>query len=279
MSSHMSRIGQVGAGVTQLVPTNFSLTFLGVGGKGAELGPVAVLESGERPLLMIDCAPGALEAHVERYGQPPRDVYLTHTHLDHIGGMEELFHGIITTVEANPSERVRIFAHANLVPSLQERLVCNQFNRAEGGVNFWDAFQLVPVAEGFWIGQHWFRVFESRHMQPKFCYGVSLPGTFAYTGDTRPIPEVLGDVADDDETVFHDCSVRANPAHSGVVDLLDDYPADLLNRIVCYHYGSEGEAVRLEEHGFRVARPGQRMSLPAATAVGEREPRVVSISR
>lgn len=264
--------------IAALRPASFALRFLGIGGKGAALGPVAVLEHGDEPLLMIDCAPGAPDTYVARYGSAPRNVYLTHTHLDHVGGMEELFHGVIADVEADPSQRVRIFAHAALVPSLQERLVCNQFIRAEGGINFWDAFQLVPVDSGFWIDQLWFSVFESRHMQPRFCFGVALPGTFVYTGDTRPIPETLRAVADDDETIFHDCAVRANPAHTGFVDLLNEYSEDLLNRIVCYHYGSEAEADRLESHGFRVARPAERVGLPTART-GLKPARVASIQR
>lgn len=253
-----------GGTVEQLPASQYGMRFLGTGGKGSTLGPTAVVERGSAPLLQIDCPPGALDAHVAQYGSAPGNVYITHTHLDHVGGMEELFHGIIADVESNPERRVRVFAHAEIVPSLQERLVANQFIRAEGGVNFWDAFQLIPVSDGFWIDDAWFPVFESRHMQPRFCFGVSLAGAFVYTGDTRPIPETLEQFGANGETIFHDCGVRANPAHTGFVDLLNEYSADLLNRIVCYHYGSEDEAIRLEEHGFRVARAGQRMAVPAA---------------
>ena len=252
------------ASLGQLPRGQLGCRFLGVGGTGAALGPTAVIEAGSKPLLQIDCPPGALDAHIDAYGAAPRNLYVTHTHLDHIGGMEDLFHGVIADAEKDPARRVRVFAHANIVPSLQQRLVANQYLRAEGGINFWDAFQLVPVSDGFWLEEHWFPVFEARHMQPRFCYGVALPGVFVYTGDTRPIPEVLARHANDDETVFHDCGLRANPAHTGFVDLLNEYPADLLNRIVCYHYGSETEAVRLEEHGFRVARAGQRLVIPAS---------------
>jgi hypothetical protein len=243
--------------------SHFDCRFLGVGGNGAALGPTAVIEFGGIPLLQIDCPPGALDAHVETYGDAPRALYLTHTHLDHIGGMEELFHAIVTDVDKNPARAVRLYAHANIVPRLQERLGANQYIRVEGGANFWDAFRLVPVSDGFWLDGLWFQVFESRHMQPRFCYGMALPGVFVFTGDTRPIPEVLSVYAAKGETVFHDCGLRANPAHTGFVDLLNEYSADLLNQIVCYHYGSENEAVRLEEHGFRVARAGQRLGLPA----------------
>ena len=106
--------------IEQLPASQHGVRFLGVGGKGSSLGPTAVVERGSLPLLQIDCPPGALDAHRDQYGAPPRNLYITHTHLDHIGGMEELFHGIIADVEDRPEGRVRVFAHAQIVPSLQK---------------------------------------------------------------------------------------------------------------------------------------------------------------
>ena len=51
----------------------------------------AVLERDGEPLLLIDCGQEALTAYLERYGQAPRALFLTHTHLDHVAGMERLF--------------------------------------------------------------------------------------------------------------------------------------------------------------------------------------------
>lgn len=244
----------------------FELRFLGVGGPGADLGPVAVVERNGAPFLMIDCPPGALDAYRRQYGADPESLYLTHTHLDHVGGMEELFHGTIVAAQADAERRIRLFAAAAIVPSLQARLVCNRFIRAEGAVNFWDAFQLTPLSEGFWLGGYWFGIFESRHMQPGFCFGLQLPGAFVYTGDTRPIPEVLTAVAATGERIFHDCGVEANPAHTGIDDLLREYPPALRSRVVCYHYGSEANARVFERRGLAVARSDVSIPVPAPAA-------------
>lgn len=241
----------------------YGMRFLGIGGGTSQGSPVAVVERGADPLLMIDCGPGALDAYRGRYGAIPRDVYLSHTHMDHVGGLEELFHAAAPLVGGNRMPPVRLFMAASIVPLVQERVAGNPFVRAEGGVNFWDAFHLVPVSSGFWLDSLWFRVFEVRHMQPRFCHGVALAGSFLFTADTRPIPEVLREHAADGETIFHDCAVRANPAHSGFVDLLNEYNGETLDRIVAYHYGSVENGRRLERHGFRIAKLGHRHDLPA----------------
>ena len=241
----------------------YAMRFLGIGGGTSQGSPIAVLERGDEPVLMIDCGPGALDAWRHRYGTLPQAVYLSHTHMDHVGGLEELFHAAAPLVAAGRIPPVRLFMASSIVPLVQERVAGNPFVRAEGGVNFWDAFQLVPVSSGFWLDTLWFRVFEVRHMQPRFCYGVALAGSFVFTADTRPIPEVLREHAAEGETIFHDCAVRANPAHSGFVDLLNEYNGEILDRIVAYHYGSVENGRRLERHGFRIAKLGRRHDLPA----------------
>jgi len=55
--------------------------------------------------------------------------------------------------------------------------------------------------------------------------------------------------------------VRANPAHSGFVDLLNEYNGETLDRVIAYHYGSVENGRRLERHGFRIAKLGRRHEL------------------
>ena len=67
----------------------WALRFLGVGNAAAvELGAAsAVIERDGAPLLLIDCGQEALSAYLARYGGPPRALFITHAHMDHVAGL------------------------------------------------------------------------------------------------------------------------------------------------------------------------------------------------
>lgn len=242
--------------------TSWTLHFLGTGAAHAtELGnSSAVLERDGEPLLLIDCGPDCVHRHLEVYGKPPPAVFITHLHMDHVAGLEGLFQRLWF----DPARRGQadLFVHAALLPLMQGRVADYPGTLAEGGVNFWDAFHLVPCSRGFWHAGFWFEVFATRHHRPGTSFGLALPGSFVWTGDTRPIPEVLEVAAARGELVAHDCTVVGNPSHTGADDLEREYPPQLRQRLLLYHYDSKAEGAELESRGFRIARPGDRIELP-----------------
>ncbi|MDO1527408.1 MBL fold metallo-hydrolase [Fulvimonas sp. R45] len=248
---------------------NWHLHFLGAGAAhAAELGSsAAVLERDGEPLLLIDCGPDTLDRYRAAYGDLPRALYITHTHLDHVGGMERLFTRV--WFDEALRGRIRVFCHAALVPWLQARVADYPGVLAEGGANYWEAFRLVPCARGFWLDGLWFDVFATRHHRPDTSFGLALAGSFAFTGDTRPIPEVLGRHAGGDELVAHDCGLHGNPSHTGIEDIEREYDAALRARLLLYHYGSAADGAALAARGYRIAVAGQRIALEAPSAPRE----------
>lgn len=236
--------------------TQWTLRFLGVGNAQAvSLGSAAaVLERDGAPVLMIDCGQEALTAYVERYGAMPMAVFVTHAHLDHVAGFERLYYASL--FDPTRCGKVRIYCAAALVPILQSRLADYPSPLAEGGANFWDAFQLIAVSRGFWHAGLWFDVFAVRHHTPGTAFGLALRGSFLWTGDTRPIPETIGAHADDGERIAHDCALQGNPSHTGLADLIREYDADMRARMIVYHYARVEDALVLQQGGLRVAQAG-----------------------
>ena len=214
----------------------WSLRILGAGSAAAvELGSSgAVVERDGVAILMIDCGPESLSAFQRIYGRLPPALFITHAHLDHVGGLERLF----SAVWFGERSQIPIYVSATLVPLLHRRIASYPSAAAEGGVNFWDALRLVAVDKGFWHLGCWFEVFEVRHHAPGSAFGICLPGSFCWTGDTRPIPETLAVHARRGELVAHDCALLGNPSHSGIDDVEREYPPELRERLVLYHYAS-----------------------------------------
>lgn len=240
---------------------SLALRFLGVGGAQAvELGSSnAVLERDGAPLLAIDCGPEGLTAFLETYGAIPMALFITHAHMDHVGGLERLFYRAY--FDPQRRGRVRLYAPVGVIGVLHDRLATYPNAIAEGSGNFWDAFQLIPVQRGFWHDGLWFDAFPVRHHAPGSASGLGLRGSFVWTGDTRPIPEVLAHYGRGDELIAHDCTLHGNPSHTGVDDLEREYPADLRRRFVLYHYGSAADGEALRARGHRVARQGEVFAL------------------
>ncbi|UOV01297.1 MBL fold metallo-hydrolase [Pseudoxanthomonas mexicana] len=237
------------------------LRFHGVGNASAvELGSaMATLEREGAPWLTIDCGGEGLTAFQARYGDMPRAVFITHVHLDHVAGMERLF--VASYFDPVRRGQVRLYVPAPLVPLLHQRIASYPNVLAEGGANFWDAFQLVPVGEAFWHDGQRLEVFPVRHHWPETAFGLRLRGSVVWTGDTRPIPEMLARHADAGELIAHDCGLHGNPSHSGIDDLEREYPPALLARCVLYHYASAEDGEALRARGHRIATPGEGAAL------------------
>ncbi|MGN6236496.1 MBL fold metallo-hydrolase [Dyella sp.] len=240
---------------------SWALHFLGTGAAHAvELGSsAAVVERDGEPLLLIDCGPDTLDRYAATYAGVPNALYITHTHMDHVAGLERLFFKL--WFDPARRGRVRIFLHAELLPWLQMRVADYPGALAEGGANFWEAFQLVPCTRGFWLDGLWFDVFGTRHHRPGTSFGLALRGSFVYTGDTRPIPEMLAVHAVGDARVAHDCGLVGNPSHTGIDDIEREYDSALRARLVLYHYGSAADGEALESRGYTVARASDRLAL------------------
>lgn len=247
--------------------SGWTLRLHGVGNASAvELGSaMATIERDGQPWLTVDCGAEGLTAFQLAYGEAPRALFLTHVHLDHVAGFERLF--VSSWFDPDRRGETRLYVPAPIVPLLHQRIGSYPNALADGGVNFWEAFRMVPVGDHFWHDGVRLEVFGTRHQWPDTSFGVRLRGSLAWTGDTRPIPEQLAKFADAGELVAHDCTLHGNPSHSGIDDLEREYPRELLERCLLYHYANRADGEALAARGYRVAQPGEVVALAAPTAL------------
>ncbi|MDP2549027.1 MBL fold metallo-hydrolase [Oceanobacter sp. 4_MG-2023] len=232
-------------------PNQLSLCFHGVGSGGhLALGSAAAtLEHQGQPLLLIDCGPGTLAQVQQRYQALPTAIFMTHAHMDHIADLE------ILTVRAKLQQvaPIPLFVPLSVIPVLHQRLATYPGTMAEGGHNFWQSFQLLPVSDRFEYAGMTFHCYPTRHHAPGSSFALHLPGQFFYSGDTRPIPEILNHQLSGNEVVFHDCGLISNPSHTGLDDLAKEYPEALRRQLVLYHYANTDAGQQLSAAGYRVA--------------------------
>lgn len=235
----------------------FSAFFLGTGSANNQgLGNASCLiEQNGKPWLLIDCGHDTLNRYFDVHKQLPAALFITHLHFDHIAGLEQLYFQAEFSYHTKPI----IYVPALLVPQLCR--ILENTGLAEGRKNVWDTLQIVPVLESFWHEGVQFKSYPVRHHRPNTAFCLHLPGVFFFSGDTRPIPEILHHLVQQNELIFHDCSTKSNPSHSGVEDLKLEYLSNTLERIFVYHYKSLQECAEFENQGLKVVRPGQRLFL------------------
>jgi ribonuclease BN (tRNA processing enzyme) len=209
--------------------------------------------------LLIDCGSDARHA-LNELGYSYRDitdVYISHLHADHMGGLEWL--GF--TRKFDPAcDRPRLYISELILHELWGKCLSGSMESLEGQISHLETyFDPKPVKENssfFWDGIEIHTV-QTVHIMNGYtlapCHGLFFQANQTqvyYTADAQFTPQLLMHFYEQADIIFHDCETAAR--HSGVhshFSELSSLPSNIKKKMWLYHY-NPGILPDAKEHGF-----------------------------
>jgi ribonuclease BN (tRNA processing enzyme) len=251
-----------------------SITFIGAGNAFTKkyYQNNALLVKGSDHVL-IDCGSRASEALalLDLSVTKVRNYLITHSHADHVGGLEEvmLMNRYMarqkSTMIAPAKYRRYLWRHSLKGGAAYNERLDGKFLRFE---DFWDAIDPVPVPGAdrelceAQLGSIKLAMFRTKHIpdnSPSWrssapSYGVVIDDRVLYTSDTRYDPDLIDFLVERYalDAIFHDCQLFTGGVHASL-DELAGLPADIKAKTTLMHYGDAfaDSAAKAEALGFK----------------------------
>ncbi len=265
--------GAAGASLALTNAGQLELTFVGSGSAfSKKLFQNNLIAVKGRSHLMVDCGTRAPEA-LTRLGLSVGSVdsyLITHTHADHIGGLEEVMlvnrYGLKRKTSMLITEKLR-----RILWSMSLRGGA-AYNEVRGGKplafeDFWDLVSPRPVPGGqrelceARVGDMEIRLFRTKHIPDSAAdwrhsfpsYGVIFDRRVLYTSDTRFDKAMVEGLEREYgfEAIFHDCQLFTGGVHASLEELAA-LPEPIRAKTRLMHYGDKIEdfAARIRDLGF-----------------------------
>lgn len=235
-----------------------SVCFLGVGSAFAKRNFQSnfLIVKGETHLL-VDVGTRADHA-LENLGLSILDidnVLITHSHADHIGGLEQMM--LMNRYVKRRKPRILINRrYEKILWSQSLRGGCEMNERHQGkGLGFADFWEiqrphrehrLGRETERYEIGELSIRTFRTRHYPEQaeqwkdamYSTGLVIDDRVFISGDTQFDPDLLEEYAAqyDLEQIFHDVQFFTGGIHASLEEL-SALPREIKEKILLYHYG------------------------------------------
>jgi len=223
--------------------------------------------------IMIDCGTRAPEA-LSRLGRPVSDIrnfYITHSHADHVGGLEEvmLVNRYITRSKPHifipPHYQTLLWEH-----SLRGGAEPNERHEGEGlgFEDFWvphrptERPDLPREATEIQVGGINLKTFRTRHFPEQasswedssYSVGLIIDDCVLFTGDTQYDEELIMTMDElySPEVIFHDVQFFTGGIHAGIKEI-NGLPRHIRDRMYLMHYPDSwrDHADEAKRHGMR----------------------------
>lgn len=237
------------------------IIFLGTGGAFTrQYYQTNLLVKWKRTNLLIDCgATCAMSLHQcgISLGQI-ENVFISHTHADHIGGLEEL----ALRNRYQFQRKINLYLPQPLVAPLWNQSLRGGLQHSEEGkLELADYFNVHSVVTNFTIADIRFELVPTKHVKGMKSFGLCFNRVF-YSNDTQYDDKLLLAMAARCDLLIHDCSFAPNPVHTNYMSLLS-LPPEIRKRVYLIHYDDNSEPRRqyMRDQGFNCAETHSRLRL------------------
>ncbi|KTD63985.1 MBL fold metallo-hydrolase [Legionella spiritensis] len=187
-----------------------------------------------------------------------QNVYISHLHADHIGGLEWL--ALSTYFDPGCKDKPHLYISEHLVNDLWEKSLCGGLSTLQTEQaslkNFFNVHVIKQHEQLIWQDIP-FKLVQAVHVISDYelmpCYGLMFEynQTRIYlTADTQYAPSQLLDYYEKADIIFHDCETSAckSGVHAHYSELLN-IPGELKKKIWLYHY-NPGKLPNAKADGF-----------------------------
>jgi len=184
--------------------------------------------------ILIDCgfmAGHGLHASGRSFGEIEH-IFITHTHADHIGGLEEcaFFNKFV-----NGGAKPNIYIPSPLMPRLWPFSLRGGLEDIETGAStLSDYFNVIEVKDEFEIEDLHFQVIPTFHVPNRFCCGLKIDKRIFFSGDTQFDANLVKKHGDDAELIYHDCQFFTGGIHASLEEL-STLPKSLRKKTTLMH--------------------------------------------
>ena len=249
------------------------IVFLGVGGAFSQtlFNTNFIIIKGDAHVLVDfgTTGPFALPASTGLSLSDISAILPTHSHCDHIGGIESLalWNRYVSGPQFGKPKLSMIiseeYQHILWNNSLRGGMEQNEMSSEGNALSFEDYFTIFRPTylereprlrlEIDWQGIH-LELFGTNHVPEQassassafITHGLYIDNKVFFSGDTKFDKELIDMYVDKSEIMFHDTSFFPNPVHASLQDLLS-LPQEIKQKLMLVHYGDNWQQQNVED--------------------------------